>query len=154
MSCGACPGDRFDSGLSIRSRMSAYSGAERGGGYGACAQRASVAHYLQNANAQQTTYGREGVKMRSYRPSYRASQMPVVYKGVGQYVPPDLEVPVRLEEIVAEDARDSLEARLQPGSPVSVESEEAEIVYRAQAVDERRRALAREIERLRERQVA
>ena len=76
MSCGVCPKDRFDSGLSLRAIRALYSGGTRASGYGGCGQRISetIRAYAMNVNNQETNYGRQAMKISGYQRDARAQR--------------------------------------------------------------------------------
>ena len=147
MSCGLCPSDRFDAGLSLRSRIALYTGTPQGGSYGGCGSKRPTSHSQNNA---QTTYGKEHIKMKTYHPPYKqtTTYVPNIYTNAQVYIPPfRLETPENLEDRLSLKTPNTLEAKLEE-SPSDLHQEEHNLIYRAQTAEQKRRTLLKEIKNL------
>ncbi len=158
MSCGICPGDRFDHGISVRARSSLYSGAIRGqeGGCGPAAQRAMIA-YLQQAFSQTTQYGGQEMKIKGYVPmqGYRRATNYVSNSDLYKrplYTPAEKLVIPRLEKLVVDDEKSLLESLVdtQEYQPLNVTNVQDRIIEGARAA-QRRREVLNQIEQMEKR---
>ena len=164
MSCGICPGDRFDHGLSMRSIISLYTGGLRSSGYGGCGQKISETMRAY-ALTQQTNsnYGRTTMKNPSYQRDARAQRygmlatptVPNLYPS--KPYTPLTHTEEKLEQRVKNLPLHTLESLLNTlpyHTTQDIETLNNEIIYKAQDIQGRRKAVEAKIHALKEKQAA
>ena len=153
MSCGKCPKDIFRAGPT--SGMRSYGGTSNPS-YGLCGPRPSqINHYLRQSN-QQTSYGRQGVKMRQYIPQRQEIATNYVKNLYAQTEYRPHPFTQKLEEKLSSFIQAGLEGKIKPEykSFEDLARENDEIIDLAQRIAEKRRTVESQLQQLKEKQAA